>query len=568
MRSQSTAHFSNCIVLDALLDPVEGNGGEGLVRDAISLMRLDSGERNYLCGSGVSCRIFRRKSCFLGTLVFPESENACLHNEALEKEVYELLESQKLTEPPDRKLLFGRFDGMQLCALYVMDSCCTGKTQWFFSNLKEFAQPLHLTQCSDGVGVLFSVSDYKGFCARAGELAKNNNILCGASARYDNRELAAGCFEKARRAAAECTPENPFLNFADVRWDCFRADAGEALLRAGVETWDFIHGTVKRINSYDRENRTEYFRSVFLYLLHGKNLREAAAQLNVHRNTLDYRINRAKELFNIDFTDSGICFELLFSFMLYEENFRDVEETAEISGEERTLCLWAATKREAITPPATRQKYKLLYCPCDTLGDETRAKLIEEAAIRFPCAETAFDERRILVLFDSGADSDEKLAGDIETFLNCYHCKGVLSGDFSLDRMPAQLAICEMCCAMGPRFSGETPLYRVEEINSFLMLAVIERNKSLSMYYCDEVMHVLQHDYERGSQLANSLFIYLSSFLDLKKAAAETSLHRNTVDYHVKKIQKILSIAHPDRKLLFEMLCTYRMLAVSDAKQL
>ena len=87
----------------------------------------------------------------------------------------------------------------------------------------------------------------------------------------------------------------------------------------------------------------------------------------------------------------------------------------------------------------------------------------------------------------------------------------------------------------------------------------------LSVFYCDEVMRVLQHDYENATELANSLYVYLSSFMNLKKAAKETSLHRNTVEYRVKKIQKYLDIENAERELLFEMLCTYHMLAADCA---
>ena len=49
-------------------------------------------------------------------------------------------------------------------------------------------------------------------------------------------------------------------------------------------------------------------------------LREAAVAEGVHRNTLAYRIGRISELFDLDFSNSSTCFELLFSCMLYADS--------------------------------------------------------------------------------------------------------------------------------------------------------------------------------------------------------------------------------------------------------
>ena len=52
------------------------------------------------------------------------------------------------------------------------------------------------------------------------------------------------------------------------------------------------------------------------YVLCGLNNKQAAARLNVHINTLIYRINRIKELFDVDFSDSNLVTTLICNFLL------------------------------------------------------------------------------------------------------------------------------------------------------------------------------------------------------------------------------------------------------------
>ena len=75
----------------------------------------------------------------------------------------------------------------------------------------------------------------------------------------------------------------------------------------------------------------------------------------------------------------------------------------------------------------------------------------------------------------------------------------------------------------------------------------------------------MEYDYEHGTTLSRSFHGYLSCFLDLKQAAVQTGLHRNTLSYHIRKIMQMLGKEHADSDFVFENLCSYRMLSTLDA---
>ncbi|MYR57858.1 PucR family transcriptional regulator, partial [Streptomyces sp. SID625] len=79
-----------------------------------------------------------------------------------------------------------------------------------------------------------------------------------------------------------------------------------ALLRVldSVEpTWQEMHGPVHAMVAHDRTHGSAYGASVAAYLDAFGDTRAAALSLNVHPNTLRYRLRRAQELFGVDVGD-------------------------------------------------------------------------------------------------------------------------------------------------------------------------------------------------------------------------------------------------------------------------
>lgn len=67
---------------------------------------------------------------------------------------------------------------------------------------------------------------------------------------------------------------------------------------------------------YDAENKTSFSMTAYVFLHANRNPALAAKQLDLHRNTIDYRINRLEELFGMDFDDSETVFLLEQSYRI------------------------------------------------------------------------------------------------------------------------------------------------------------------------------------------------------------------------------------------------------------
>lgn len=65
----------------------------------------------------------------------------------------------------------------------------------------------------------------------------------------------------------------------------------------------YCHPVVNEIINYDNKNKTEYAVTLFHYIRCFKNAGHTAGQLHIHRNTVNYRIERAVSLFGLNMED-------------------------------------------------------------------------------------------------------------------------------------------------------------------------------------------------------------------------------------------------------------------------
>lgn len=65
---------------------------------------------------------------------------------------------------------------------------------------------------------------------------------------------------------------------------------------------------------YDKENGTEFFYSLYIYLKYNRSLVTASNILLIHRNTLVYRIEKAGKLANLNFTNCDIALQMIISY--------------------------------------------------------------------------------------------------------------------------------------------------------------------------------------------------------------------------------------------------------------
>ena len=73
-----------------------------------------------------------------------------------------------------------------------------------------------------------------------------------------------------------------------------------------VDVTEFVHPVLHTLSSFDRQHHTDYYITMKEYLLnnHKMAINDIAKMLHIHRNTLQYRLNKIQELTQVDFRDT------------------------------------------------------------------------------------------------------------------------------------------------------------------------------------------------------------------------------------------------------------------------
>lgn len=83
---------------------------------------------------------------------------------------------------------------------------------------------------------------------------------------------------------------------------------------------DFYHPAIEQLEVYDSENSTELVETLYCFLRMERNYGHTAKKMFVHRNTIQYRIEKIKELTELDLEDVQIRMHVLLSLWIKKEN--------------------------------------------------------------------------------------------------------------------------------------------------------------------------------------------------------------------------------------------------------
>ncbi|BCJ92718.1 hypothetical protein acsn021_02870 [Anaerocolumna cellulosilytica] len=82
----------------------------------------------------------------------------------------------------------------------------------------------------------------------------------------------------------------------------------------------YCHPALTVLNQYDQENRSQLYKTLFVFIEKGCNIKLTSENLYIHRNSLVYRLNRITDLCCIDLSDINTLFLLRLSFLINRYN--------------------------------------------------------------------------------------------------------------------------------------------------------------------------------------------------------------------------------------------------------
>jgi sugar diacid utilization regulator len=147
-------------------------------------------------------------------------------------------------------------------------------------------------------------------------LSEGLQAMCGVSRCFDNLIKVKVYCEQALSALESGYQINPdrFVFY----FDDYYLPVMLSKLRENLNPENCIHPAIFKLEAFDRENRTDYLKTLKTSVEHLFDSNAVCQKLHIHRNTHLYRMNKIKELTGIDYENSVTCAELLISFNLMD----------------------------------------------------------------------------------------------------------------------------------------------------------------------------------------------------------------------------------------------------------
>lgn len=146
------------------------------------------------------------------------------------------------------------------------------------------------------------------------------DIHIGVSSKFDSLSDAKNAFTQARAAATTgfiYEPATRVYPFDDYRL--------EYMVYKLSETSDislFSYSQLYGLLDYDKEHQTQLLYTLFVYIFcsGSKNIAYMCKTLNIHKNTLYFRLNKIKELTGLDYEKPTVVAMIIFTFALMRMN--------------------------------------------------------------------------------------------------------------------------------------------------------------------------------------------------------------------------------------------------------
>lgn len=160
--------------------------------------------------------------------------------------------------------------------------------------------------------------------ARFKEFLTENNLICGGSNRFLSMNDLPSAYHQAvtaSRVGHQMAGKGPIF----FMWEYATYQMCD-MLYDQCELLDFCNPMIIMIRQYDERSNTKFSETLREYIQSGCSPVKTAENLGVHRNTIDYRLGRMKELFGLNTDDPEMMFSFKQSFQIIyyiEKNRRE-----------------------------------------------------------------------------------------------------------------------------------------------------------------------------------------------------------------------------------------------------
>jgi sugar diacid utilization regulator len=155
------------------------------------------------------------------------------------------------------------------------------------------------------------------------EFLKLNNLNCGISIVFENLlEIQDFFYQSMYAIRLSKNSEMDHIAYFEDYMESYLFYTSECknndLHKINLLT--LVHPWIVKLIKFDKENKTEFFKTLKAYIENNRNANITSTKLNIHRSTLFYRFNKMQDFLGISLDSSNNLFNLELSFKILNYN--------------------------------------------------------------------------------------------------------------------------------------------------------------------------------------------------------------------------------------------------------
>jgi len=155
------------------------------------------------------------------------------------------------------------------------------------------------------------------------EFLKLNNLNCGISIAFENLLEIQDFFYQSMYAIklSKNLEVNSISYFEDfIESYLFYISESKINDSHKINLLTLVHPWINKLMKFDKENKTEFLKTLKAYIENNRNANVTSNKLNIHRSTLFYRFNKMQDFLEISLDNSNNLFNLELSFKILDYN--------------------------------------------------------------------------------------------------------------------------------------------------------------------------------------------------------------------------------------------------------
>ena len=163
------------------------------------------------------------------------------------------------------------------------------------------AQNLLCAYSDRGTAAVIPDQEWRSAVERILQASSLSGMRCGVSTPTEDLASVPVRFKQAR-FALERAPKEPGVYCCEDHAFSYML----YLLRNDESAPLLLHPAVEKLGEYDRDNQNELLPTLNVFLKNDRNLQRTADELNIHRSTLKYRLQRMEDIAGLDLEDPAV----------------------------------------------------------------------------------------------------------------------------------------------------------------------------------------------------------------------------------------------------------------------